>query len=453
MASWSDRLRQAEREDLEILDSPDRLAFERLLQWLRLSFLATPPLVLVAFGMSALPYALGIVAVVALSFTWIAVLTRRAPQRVLRWQLWLRVVDCGLVYLVLVNYHGFLHNAYYDSVYLLFVVAAAATHGRRGAAILSATAGVAVLLSRIQLIASGAVAFEIRHLTDAVFYALLFAITSTAIAFLMRTSADVVRRREHAWRTELAERNVDLERAAAELAKSVQLRDAMLTGVTHDLRTPLTVIKVQAQLARRRQNGRTDPEAQTMRSGLEQIERAATRMAHWIDELLQVSRVQATEEMILDVNSADLVQLTRQAIAEHQNNTRRHVLALHTDPEHVVGLWDSARLERVLDNLICNAIKYSPQGGPIDVRVARQDGFAVLQVHDEGVGIPAADLPAIFEPFTRGSNVEGRITGTGLGLTGTRKIVEHHGGTLEVESREGQGSTFTVRLPLEPRVE
>ncbi len=453
MASWSDRLRQAEREDLEILDSPDRLAFERLLQWLRLSFLATPPLVLVAFGMSALPYALGIVAVVALSFTWIAVLTRRAPQRVLRWQLWLRVVDCGLVYLVLVNYHGFLHNAYYDSVYLLFVVAAAATHGRRGAAILSATAGVAVLLSRIQLIASGAVAFEIRHLTDAVFYALLFAITSTAIAFLMRTSADVVRRREHAWRTELAERNVDPERAAAELAKSVQLRDAMLTGVTHDLRTPLTVIKVQAQLARRRQNGRTDPEAQTMRSGLEQIERAATRMAHWIDELLQVSRVQATEEMILDVNSADLVQLTRQAIAEHQNNTRRHVLALHTDPEHVVGLWDSARLERVLDNLIGNAIKYSPQGGPIDVRVARQDGFAVLQVHDEGVGIPAADLPAIFEPFTRGSNVEGRITGTGLGLTGTRKIVEHHGGTLEVESREGQGSTFTVRLPLEPRVE
>ncbi len=453
MASWSDRLRQAEREDLEILDSPDRLAFERLLQWLRLSFLATPPLVLVAFGMSALPYALGIVAVVALSFTWIAVLTQRAPQRVLRWQLWLRVVDCGLVYVVLVNYHGFLHNAYYDSVYLLFVVAAAATHGRRGAAILSATAGVAVLLSRIQLIASGAVAFEIRHLTDAVFYALLFAITSTAIAFLMRTSADVVRRREHAWRTELAERNVDLERAAAELAKSVQLRDAMLTGVTHDLRTPLTVIKVQAQLARRRQNGRTDPEAQTMRSGLEQIERAATRMAHWIDELLQVSRVQATEEMILDVNSADLVQLTRQAIAEHQNNTRRHVLALHTDPEHVVGLWDSARLERVLDNLIGNAIKYSPQGGPIDVRVARQDGFAVLQVHDEGVGIPAADLPAIFEPFTRGSNVEGRITGTGLGLTGTRKIVEHHGGTLEVESREGQGSTFTVRLPLEPRVE
>src|SRR6266508_4592464 len=453
MASWSDRLRQAEREDLEILDSPDRLAFERLLQWLRLSFLATPPLVLVAFGMSALPYALGIVAVVALSFTWIAVLTQRAPQRVLRWQLWLRVVDCGLFYVVLVNYHGFLHNAYYDSVYLLFVVAAAATHGRRGAAILSATAGVAVLLSRIQLIASGAVAFEIRHLTDAVFYALLFAITSTAIAFLMRTSADVVRRREHAWRTELAERNVDLERAAAELAKSVQLRDAMLTGVTHDLRTPLTVIKVQAQLARRRQNGRTDPEAQTMRSGLEQIERAATRMAHWIDELLQVSRVQATEEMILDVNSADLVQLTRQAIAEHQNNTRRHVLALHTDPEHVVGLWDSARLERVLDNLIGNAIKYSPQGGPIDVRVARQDGFAVLQVHDEGVGIPAADLPAIFEPFTRGSNVEGRITGTGLGLTGTRKIVEHHGGTLEVESREGQGSTFTVRLPLEPRVE
>ena len=87
------------------------------------------------------------------------------------------------------------------------------------------------------------------------------------------------------------------------------------------------------------------------------------------------------------------------------------------------------------------------------VHVARQDSFAVLQVRDEGVGIPTADLPAIFEPFTRGSNVEGRITGTGLGLTSTRKIVEHHGGTLEVDSSEGRGSTFTVRLPLEPRVD
>ena len=428
MVSWADRVRQAEREDGEMLDAPTRLEFERMLQWLRLSFLAAPILVLLAFGQPALAYALAIAAAVAVSYAWVALLLARWPRVLLHAQLGLRALDCAVVYLVLVNYHAFLRNAYYDSVYLLFVVAAAATHGRRGSLALSAVAGLAVLVSRLQLM-NGGVAFEVRHFTDAVFYTLFFAVTSSAVAFLMRKSGEVVRRREQAWR--------------AELEEAIQLRDAMLAGVTHDLRTPLTVIKVQTQLARRR------PDAGPFDSTLAQIERAAKRMSGWIDELLEASKVQSLDEMQLDLRPTDLTELARHAVAAHQQNTIRHVLTLEGAPGPVLGCWDGARLERVLDNLLGNAVKFSPQGGRIGVRIDVADSHAVMVVCDEGVGIPAEDLQRIFDPFQRGSNVEGRIGGTGIGLTSTRRIVERHRGRIEVNSTPGHGSAFTVYLPLE----
>src|SRR5262249_48744877 len=156
----------------------------------------TAGLVLVAYGIAAVPYALSIAVAVAASFVWVGLLMRYRPDSLLGSQLLLRVLDCGLVYLVLVNYHAFLHNTYYHAVYVLFVVAAAATHGRRGAFILSGIAGLAVLISRVQLIVQGAMPFEARHVTDVIFYTLFFLITSSAVAFLMDRTADVVARRE-----------------------------------------------------------------------------------------------------------------------------------------------------------------------------------------------------------------------------------------------------------------
>jgi signal transduction histidine kinase len=114
-----------------------------------------------------------------------------------------------------------------------------------------------------------------------------------------------------------------------------------------------------------------------------------------------------------------------------------------------VGAWDGGRLQRVIDNLLGNAIKYSPSGGEVIVRLEACGEWAVISVRDHGVGIPADDLPRIFEPFHRATNVVGRISGTGIGLSGTRRIVERHGGTLDVESSEGSGSIFTVKLPLQ----
>ncbi|MFN8556342.1 MAG: sensor histidine kinase [Dehalococcoidia bacterium] len=119
----------------------------------------------------------------------------------------------------------------------------------------------------------------------------------------------------------------------------------------------------------------------------------------------------------------------------------------------LIGVWDGARLTRVVDNLLSNAVKYSPDGGETTVHVGRVcyhgEAYAVLTVQDRGIGIPAVDLPYTFERFHRAANVRG-IAGNGIGLAGARQIIEQHGGQISVESVEGEGSTFTVRLPLTP---
>ena len=118
----------------------------------------------------------------------------------------------------------------------------------------------------------------------------------------------------------------------------------------------------------------------------------------------------------------------------------------------MVGNWDTARLARVVDNLLANAIKFSPRGGRITLSLAREHERAVLRVSDQGLGVPPEDLPHIFEWFQRGSNVAGRIAGSGVGLPATQVIVSQHGGAIQAESSEGQGSTFIMALPFhEPR--
>jgi signal transduction histidine kinase len=185
---------------------------------------------------------------------------------------------------------------------------------------------------------------------------------------------------------------------------------------------------------------------------LEQIERSAARMAQQLDELVDAARLEAGRPLELRRELTDLMALARQVIAEHQQQTDRHDLALVAVMPTLAGVWDGVRLGRVLDNLLGNAVKYSPLGGPIQLCVGTEgDGaeqVALVRVIDRGEGIPEQDLPFIFERFRRGANVEGRIPGTGIGLAGVRRIVEQHGGSIMVESAIGQGTTVTVRLPL-----
>ncbi|MCX6021676.1 MAG: ATP-binding protein [Chloroflexi bacterium] len=160
------------------------------------------------------------------------------------------------------------------------------------------------------------------------------------------------------------------------------------------------------------------------------------------------------DPLTLERTPTDLAALAECLTREHQRGAERHRIRLVRPTEPVTGEWDGARLERVIGNLLSNAVKYSPAGGDITVTVGREPGRggalerAVLVVRDQGMGIPAADLPQVFERFHRGGNVVGQIAGTGIGLAGVRQIVEGHGGAIEVQSSEEQGTVFTVRLPL-----
>ena len=235
----------------------------------------------------------------------------------------------------------------------------------------------------------------------------------------------------------------DLERA----------REEFLSSAAHDLKTPLTSIRGYAQLAQRRLARLDIPEAETepVLSGISRIMEGAEVMLGLINELVDVARLQMSGGLALHRTSVDLVALVRDGIAAQQGVSAAPI-ELEAGVAELVATIDAARVARVLGNLLSNAIKYSPGGGTITVRVAREDGTggpeALFAVMDHGLGIPDVDLPHIFDRFARAGNVVGQIAGTGIGLASALGIVEQHGGTIAVESREGHGATFTVRLPL-----
>jgi PAS domain S-box-containing protein len=237
--------------------------------------------------------------------------------------------------------------------------------------------------------------------------------------------------------------------ARAEAKTAVRLRDAFLAAATHDLRNPLTAIKVRADILQLLSYQLAPQEAaDQVRSAAARIVETSNRMAAILQQLMDLARLHMGQPLLLERAPTDLVALAQRAVAEHQEATGQHVLRLQVQEQKLVGVWDAGRLERVLDNLLDNAIKYSPRGGEVTVSLARDGTSAVLTVSDNGLGIPASDVPNMFEWFRRGSNVATTMPGTGLGLAGVRQIVEQHGGTISVETREHEGSSFTLRLPL-----
>lgn len=223
---------------------------------------------------------------------------------------------------------------------------------------------------------------------------------------------------------------------------------AFLDALAHDIKNPLGAAKGQIQLAQRR----IDPDDQRIARNLEAAERALDRATALLGEVLDVAHFRAGRHLELHYGPVDLVALAAACLEELQAHSPEHHLTLASSTTALVGTWDGRRLERVLRNLLENAVKYSPGGGEIHLSLEERvvddaTRWAILRVTDEGVGIPPDDLNHIFERFHRGRNVGG-IQGTGIGLTGVRQIVLQHGGDITVESQEGHGSTFTVRLPL-----
>jgi signal transduction histidine kinase len=246
------------------------------------------------------------------------------------------------------------------------------------------------------------------------------------------------------------------EESRAAVERAIRSRDEYFAAASHDLRNPLTAILGAAQLLSRRLAEVDLPDADRLRHRAGIIESAANRMARLIAGLLDLARLEGGRPLDLDLAPTDLATLTSRVVAETQHAHDRYPIHLAADGA-LLGEWDASRLERAIVNLLDNAVKYSPDGGEVQVSIRRdeRDGkpCAVLTVQDRGMGIPPEDLPHIFDQFRRGSNVVGQVRGTGLGLAGVRQIVAEHGGTVEVESEVGVGTKVTIALPTEQAVE
>jgi signal transduction histidine kinase len=246
-------------------------------------------------------------------------------------------------------------------------------------------------------------------------------------------------------RTQLLEAE---RQARFQVERLARAKEEFLSDVAHDLQNPLTSIKGFAQiLLRQARRGELD-EDRVLRSAT-QIESTARRMEDLIQELLDVAALEGGNSVLLRLQPVDLVTVARRVASAQAARGGSRVIRVEVEQPHTVGQWDERRIERVIANLLSNAIKYTARDGRIDIRVRHvpDEDVAVIEVQDNGIGIPETDLPHIFDRFRRGSNVEGTTSGTGLGLAGVKQLVEQHGGTISIQSTVGQGTTVSVQLP------
>jgi PAS domain S-box-containing protein len=223
-----------------------------------------------------------------------------------------------------------------------------------------------------------------------------------------------------------------------------ELKDEMLSVASHDLRTPVTVIRSQAQLMRRAiRTGAFSLE--DVNDGLGSIVEETQRLAKLLELLLDLSRIEAGRFEI-DPRPVDLGKLASTVVSEVQSTTDRHQMKVQVSGS-VVGNWDEARLQQVLTNLLTNAVKYSPNGGPIEVHVRGGEDEVTTSVNDEGIGLTHGEAQHVFERFFRARSTR-RLEGSGLGLYICQSILAAHGGRIWVESGgSGRGSSFCFTLP------
>jgi signal transduction histidine kinase len=256
---------------------------------------------------------------------------------------------------------------------------------------------------------------------------------------------------------EIAELARQFNAMAARLEESVEIirrdRDRsrdFLADVSHELRTPIAALRTFVELLQGPAG--EDPEArgEFLESSRQQLERL-----DWLAQnLLELSKLESGL-LDLDLRPDDLRACVESAVEQADAAARRRglELSLHLPPDPVRIRHDPQRIGQVVANLVGNALKFTPRGGRVEVRLAPSRDGALLEVRDTGVGIDASELPRIFDRFYRGSRAnEARSSGSGLGLAIVKSIVDMHGGRISVESRLGVGSTFRVWLPRDPRL-
>ncbi len=252
---------------------------------------------------------------------------------------------------------------------------------------------------------------------------------------------------------DLRQLNLDLEKRVADQTEDLrsaltrerelgEMKTHFTSLVSHEFRTPLGIIGSSAQILDRYLARLDDDER---REHLTNINSSVKRMAAMMEEMLMLSRMDSGR---MDFKPAPITlgDLCRRLVDELRS-AHGSSAGLHIAPDaEAPACADEALVRHILTNLLTNAHKYSPPGAPVQLSLTRDDDTAIFTVRDEGIGIPEADQPRLFEAFYRGTNV-GEVGGTGLGLVVVRRCCELHGGSVSVASREGAGTTFTVRIP------
>jgi two-component system phosphate regulon sensor histidine kinase PhoR len=222
-----------------------------------------------------------------------------------------------------------------------------------------------------------------------------------------------------------------------------QMKTEFVSTVSHDLRSPLTAMVGYAHML-----GTAGPLSDNQQEFVARIVRGADQMAELINDLLDIGKIEAGVEM--ELAACDLGAMAHDMIEQLRGQAagKSHKLVYHGPAQPAMVLGDRLRLRQVISNLIGNAIKYTPAGGEIGATVQVKGSIALLSIEDNGIGIPPADLPYIFDKFYRVDSKEtADIQGTGLGLAICKSVVEKHGGRIWAESEPGKGSIFRVALP------
>jgi signal transduction histidine kinase/ActR/RegA family two-component response regulator len=245
--------------------------------------------------------------------------------------------------------------------------------------------------------------------------------------------------------TEQVEARRALEAVAEQLRDADRQKDEFIAIMSHELRTPMTSI-----LGWTRMLALGGLDEETHRDALDALERSTRAQAKLIEDLLDESRI-AAGKMRLDLRPVDLQSIVDEAVrmAKPSAAAKEISLVVESEPQHYPSIADPSRLQQVVGNVLGNAIKFTPEGGRIVVRIVREDSVASIEVTDSGQGIDPSLLPHIFDRFRQGESQGERKSGLGLGLAIVRHLVEMHQGSVEARSEgEGKGSTFVIRLPL-----
>jgi signal transduction histidine kinase len=295
------------------------------------------------------------------------------------------------------------------------------------------------------------VVLVIERATDRPLHPIAIAVGATVLSLLVLVrlaalveAVDRLRIEEHVARSEAETTQRLLAEQNARLREADRMKDEFVALISHDLRTPLTSIVGYLDLT---MESTTLTEEE--RGYLAVVERNSQRLLALVNDLLFVARLEAGE-FELHVSDLDLAAIAQQAVEEAQPRARVNDITLSFDAENVDSVQgDRGRMFQLLDNLISNAIKFTPSGGHVAVRVVRTDNGSRLSVADTGIGISAAEQNQLFQRFFRTTSaVDRQIPGTGLGLYIARAIVEAHGGAISVESVPGAGTTFVAELPF-----